>query len=525
MRVLALHRLVAAEKVTPALKARAKPDLESHAVTKQGAPPASKARTNDKFDKRSALPVKEGKPDQELYASFPSKSLRRRLWDAVVSGKCTRCSGSHLRVACPKPRQGWEDDFEKEDFFTKPPPPAKAQSRVQLSGNALNLPNNQILSVTCPLGLCLVDTCSDVSVARQDVLSEGFRVWDAVSVGHMGGETLLCETGTLRIDRSTGGPSVVLPGVFVVEPAMLPAGVVALFGVADLRTLGISLDAVMARPGRPWERTVPLTIFGRIRRAFRRCCGVGASPSAARNASPPERATFADPRPPPVDARPERETSAGRRTPPSLFPQRAPLSPDEGEALLRDTKHQQSEELRRRTAHRVAQLFKEELARKQVKKPLPPLKMEAPARRGAPELAQPWPRKKPKYYGVRKGRSIGVFPTWEECERQTKGVASEFRSFATLEEAHEYVFGRRFNYMTLRRQAKPPSSFVGGKALRARLDVWQDGHADSLRVECGLDTMSDVNMAVAEFLHDIHDIRIDDVSSTAARQRSPKRAP
>jgi hypothetical protein len=79
------------------------------------------------------------------------------------------------------------------------------------------------------------------------------------------------------------------------------------------------------------------------------------------------------------------------------------------------------------------------------------------------------------------------------------------------------VFGRKFNYMAFSRSPKPPSSFVGGKALRARLDVWQDGHADSLRVECGLDTMSDVNMAVAEFLHEIHDIRIDGVSSTAGQ--------
>ncbi len=43
--------------------------------------------------------------------------------------------------------------------------------------------------------------------------------------------------------------------------------------------------------------------------------------------------------------------------------------------------------------HRVAQLFKEGLAHKQVKKPSPPVKMEASARRGVPELAQPWPRK------------------------------------------------------------------------------------------------------------------------------------
>ncbi len=134
--MLTLHKLVAAEKIVPAPKGK-RAELESHAATKQGTPP--KARANEKFDKKSSLPVKEGKPDQELYASFPPKSLRRRLWDAVVAGKCPRCSGPQLRIACPKPWQGWEDDFEKEDFFSKPPPLVN-QARVQLLGHQLNLP-------------------------------------------------------------------------------------------------------------------------------------------------------------------------------------------------------------------------------------------------------------------------------------------------------------------------------------------------------------------------------------------------
>jgi hypothetical protein len=167
-RVLSLHKLVIAEKAgtQPRSKTKAeleshaagkdKADLESHAAGKSSAPPTSKTKLNDKFDRKSALPVKEGKLDENLYASFPEKSLRRRLWDAVVSGKCTRCNGPHLRVTCPKPRQGWEDDFEKGNFFTKPPPQAKKQLRVQLSGNSLNLPAPQILSVMSPLGRCLI---------------------------------------------------------------------------------------------------------------------------------------------------------------------------------------------------------------------------------------------------------------------------------------------------------------------------------------------------------------------------------
>jgi hypothetical protein len=95
-------------------------------------------------------------------------------------------------------------------------------------------------------------------------------------------------------------------------------------------------------------------------------------------------------------------------------------------------------------------------------------------------------------------------------------VYSEFKSFFSLQEAEEYLRTPRRNYMTFR---KPESSFVGGKALRAKIDVWQDGHVDSLRVDCGLDTCSDVNLALPELLHDLESIQRADVgncgSSTA----------
>ncbi len=91
---------------------------------------------------------------------------------------------------------------------------------------------------------------------------------------------------------------------------------------------------------------------------------------------------------------------------------------------------------------------------------------------------------------MRRGRVTGIFFTWEECEKQVKGIYSEFKSFHSLEEAQEYLHARRQNFMLVK---KPGSSFVGGKALRAEISVWQDGHAEALRVTCGLDTMSDVN--------------------------------
>jgi hypothetical protein len=278
-----------------------KVELESHAAIKTGSSQASKSKTNERFDKKGALPVKEGKPDQELYATFPEKSLRRRLWDAVVAGKCTRCSGPHLRVACPKPRQGWEDDFEKEDFFTKPPPAPKPQVRVQFASKALKLPAPQILSVMSPLGRCLVDTCSDVSIARRDVLTGVQRADDdqTILVGHLGGETLLYEMGSFEMSSFDGSLPVVLTNVYVVEPEMLPAGVVSLLGVSDIRHIGLSLDAVMQAPGSPWEHSVRSSFVIRIRRAFRRCFGFGPPPESriplqnAHLGAPPERRTTA----------------------------------------------------------------------------------------------------------------------------------------------------------------------------------------------------------------------------------------
>ncbi len=101
---------------------------------------------------------------------------------------------------------------------------------------------------------------------------------------------------------------------------------------------------------------------------------------------------------------------------------------------------------------------------------------------------------------------------------QVKGIASEHKSFGTFEEAKAYVLGRRLNFMLYRRRtSKPKSSFVGGKALRAELEVWQDGFVDSLRIECALDTMSVVNLARVELLHDVYEIVGDEVNSSAGK--------
>lgn len=45
-----------------------------------------------------------------------------------------------------------------------------------------------------------------------------------------------------------------------------------------------------------------------------------------------------------------------------------------------------------------------------------------------------------KYYAVRKGKTPGIYETWEKCKEQTEGFSSaDFKSFKTLAEAEEYM--------------------------------------------------------------------------------------
>ncbi|MCD8180188.1 MAG: ribonuclease H family protein [Firmicutes bacterium] len=45
-----------------------------------------------------------------------------------------------------------------------------------------------------------------------------------------------------------------------------------------------------------------------------------------------------------------------------------------------------------------------------------------------------------KYYAVKNGFHIGIFNTWDECKREVSGYSgAEYKSFASLDEAREYV--------------------------------------------------------------------------------------
>ncbi|MCR5293545.1 MAG: ribonuclease H family protein [Eubacterium sp.] len=47
---------------------------------------------------------------------------------------------------------------------------------------------------------------------------------------------------------------------------------------------------------------------------------------------------------------------------------------------------------------------------------------------------------KKKYYAVKKGKTSGIYETWDECSRNVTGVpGAQFKGFATIEEAREYL--------------------------------------------------------------------------------------
>ncbi len=71
---------------------------------------------------------------------------------------------------------------------------------------------------------------------------------------------------------------------------------------------------------------------------------------------------------------------------------------------------------------------------------------------------------KQKYYAVRRGRQVGVFYSWPECQRQiVKYSGAEYKSFPTETEAKAYAFPDSFANSE---QADDPNSIV---------DIWVDG--------------------------------------------------
>ncbi len=167
-----------------------------------------------------------------------------------------------------------------------------------------------VLWVTCPAGPCLIDTCSDVSLARRDALRCVVPCHEIVE--HLGGETVLLHHGVFSLDGPdfTNSFAVSLSGVFAVEAVHLPGGFVALLGLRDVRSLAISLDYVMANPGCDWRSACLVasleSVFGAL--------ALGRSVAPPVTCTPPTHLPVPGHAPPPPTATDVRESRDISRT-------------------------------------------------------------------------------------------------------------------------------------------------------------------------------------------------------------------
>jgi hypothetical protein len=199
--------------------------------------------------------------------------------------------------------------------------------------------------------------------------------------------------------------------------------------------------------------------------AARRCVRRVYQPGIVQNAEEVPYAVLREPQPVPMPAQIQEQPAQ-------------PTATEVGRALLAETRRRVMAEQEHRAAMRIAELMRslrERNASKVAKQATAKARertlvggipiftgislrsaslagqqsysVEAPSQPIRAPLAPFWPRKRRKFYAVRRGRSPGIYHSWEECERQVKGVYSEFKSFHSLEEAEEYLRARRTNYM------------------------------------------------------------------------------
>lgn len=68
---------------------------------------------------------------------------------------------------------------------------------------------------------------------------------------------------------------------------------------------------------------------------------------------------------------------------------------------------------------------------------------------------------KKKFYAVKKGKCVGIYNTWDECKSQVNGFSgAEYKSFLTMDEAKEYVYGKQ--EIVIRDESNLVEAYVDG---------------------------------------------------------------
>jgi hypothetical protein len=381
-----------------------------------------------------------------------------------------------------------------------------------------------------------------------------------IIVSHMGGDTAINRAGDLTLRGRGSTATAELSEVLGVEHYELSAGVIALLGMGEIRRLGMSLDFIARNPGCSWElavrpaRTSRPSLWQRVVSCFRRrpaeplpelvTTPLGLAPNPRHpgpglgcangtNIDDEEQSPLLVDREPwsgplaPSAARLLFESEEEQCTCQKYARLLQELKERDGNLLLFQTKARIREDLRRRTAEKMDYLRSRSEKRRPAASPGQSSSMASPVvipkaerRRILMDIQNR--AKALKFYAVRRGHVPGVYYTWPECEANVKGVSNEYKSFKTYEAAVEwYNIGRpapspRLECWTTELRGIPSTSFVSGTGLRALADVYQDGHQQTTSVVCGLDSMSDVTLALEEFLHDVHDIETESLSTTGS---------
>jgi hypothetical protein len=278
--------------------------------------------------------------------------------------------------------------------------------------------------------------------------------------------------------------------------------------------LGLSLDRIAAHPGCSLAEARPLGLAGRCRS----CLSGFFSGVARRFRGQPQRVGLPDAPPAQIEIRgqPEARLEPALPLPRALAPEpRPPLFPPANflqrfRPTLEELKALHWSQQQAKTQTRIARLFSAPpptRAKKSHHPRSPSLACQSSssvgppnrfiARSGSLEALEPLlPRRsKAKFYGVRVGRRTGVFHSWDECRSLVDGISnSEFRSFPSYQQAADWVNdgvrNRRTNMMNLS-PSYAPTSFTGGRSLRAIVHVLQEGETNTYEHICCLDTIQD----------------------------------
>ena len=210
-------------RFAPRLPTGAKESFAAETPAKAGKssprPPRPPPGNLAQLDQPSQLPHKDGKVDMTQYAKYKEGGLRQKIHKAIRAKQCIRCwSSDHLRSSCTEPPKKWEEDYNKgKDSFWSPKP---HQSRPQwiCPSRSPDAPGSRtyLLFAQDAGRRIALDTCSDISIGRFDVLKNVRFVQNTILVEGVGGKCLFDLEGEFSLD---GTMEVT---VFAVGPGDLP---------------------------------------------------------------------------------------------------------------------------------------------------------------------------------------------------------------------------------------------------------------------------------------------------------------